>query len=102
MQLPILLLTPNATKAHIVPGLADNSLISIGKLCNEDCEARFTKRNLTITKDNTIILHGKRLLNGLWSIDNLNTKLINYAQEDSRLVAIAFYHAAAGYPAQTA
>lgn len=55
------------------PNLTTGSLISVGQLCDDDCIATFTKQNVTMTKENTIILTGHRLNNGLWHIPLSNT-----------------------------
>ena len=47
-DLPIPSLSPLACKAHVYPGLKSASLIAIGQLCDEDCSALFTKKELKI------------------------------------------------------
>jgi hypothetical protein len=61
-QLPI-----TARKAHILPGLAHSSLVSIGKLCDAGCEAKFGNQEVVITKNNINLLRGQRdRCTGLW------------------------------------
>jgi hypothetical protein len=57
-----------ATLAHIFPGLANHALISIGQLCDNQCEATFTNTHVTITRDNVKLFSGPRDTNGLWRI----------------------------------
>ena len=38
-----------ARRAHIIPGLASHSLISVVTLCNAGCDVLFTKIGCTIT-----------------------------------------------------
>lgn len=69
----ILLLAPQlskeATKAHILHNLKTGSLISVGKLCDNDCIALFSKYNVQIFKNGSLIIQGTRdATNGLWTI----------------------------------
>ncbi len=53
--------------AHIIPGLASHSLISVVTLCNTGCNAVFTKIRCTIMYCGKIILcGGKCTCTGLW------------------------------------
>ena len=55
--------------ANILPGLSNSSLLSVGKLCNDDCTAVFTKHNFFLLKNKQIILKGHRnWTDGLWDI----------------------------------
>ena len=42
------------------PFLTNSSLLSVGQLCDNDCVAIFTKREMFIRKDGRVILQGKR------------------------------------------
>jgi hypothetical protein len=42
-----------AREAHILPGLAHSLLLSIGKLCDAECEAKFNNQQRLITKNDT-------------------------------------------------
>ena len=69
----ILPLSNNISKqgrtAKILPELKSASLISIGKLCDDDCQVYFDKRNLQVRKNNKLILQGKRnYKDGLYDI----------------------------------
>jgi hypothetical protein len=57
--------------AHVFPGMADNSLLSAGKLCNEGYSVTFTIDNVTIfNKIGKEILKGSRNLDTqLWLIN---------------------------------
>ena len=61
-------LTPAASTGHVLDGLSTGSLISIGKLCDDDCAAMFSKYHVHIIKNGNIIIKGKRNPNGLWNI----------------------------------
>jgi hypothetical protein len=69
-QLPI-----TAREAHILPGLAHSSLVSIGKLCDVGCEAKFDNQEVVITKNNINLLRGQRdRCTGLWRIPLTNNE----------------------------
>jgi hypothetical protein len=58
-----------AQQAHIIPGLAAHSLISVVTLCNAGCNVAFTKIGYTITYCGKIILCGSKCTRtGLWII----------------------------------
>ena len=61
-------LSPLATTGHVLKGLSTNSLISISKLCDDDCVALFTKYDVRIMKNGNVIIRGQRQNNGLWNI----------------------------------
>jgi hypothetical protein len=62
-------LPASARAAHIIPGLASYSLLSIVTICNARCTATFTKINCTITyRGHTIICGHKCTHTGLWMI----------------------------------
>jgi hypothetical protein len=73
-NMPIQQLPPEATQAHVFPALKSASLVSIGQLCDVDCEARFRKKDLQIYNNKQqLILTGERNdQDGLWDID-MNT-----------------------------
>ena len=49
-------------------------LISLGKICDDDCIAIFSWHNLKILKNNQVIIVGRRINNGLWEIPMSSTK----------------------------
>jgi hypothetical protein len=57
--------------AHVPPGMANHSLLSVGKLCNEAYSVTFKIDAITIYNPHGIqILRGARDLNtGLWCIN---------------------------------
>ncbi len=61
---------PSAARlAHIIPGLAYHSLISVVTLCNAGCDVLFTKIGCTITHwGRTIMCGNKCTRTGLWMI----------------------------------
>ena len=62
-------LSKQASQGHILNGLKTGSLISIAKLCDDDCAALFTKYSVKIFKNGMVIILGLRNVNsGLWSI----------------------------------
>jgi hypothetical protein len=60
-----------ASKAHILPGMANHYLISVGQLCNEGYIVTFKQDTVIICdSDNSKLLSGPRDLNtGLWRIN---------------------------------
>ena len=62
-------LSTNAQTALIYPDLNNESLLSIGQFCDDNCWALFTKKNVYIIKDDAVILNGIRnRTDGLWDI----------------------------------
>ena len=61
-------LLKNAQHAYMFNDLATGSLISIGKLYDDNCFALFSKYFLKILKNNKVIITGKRNNNELWDI----------------------------------
>jgi hypothetical protein len=74
-----------APHAHIIPGLASHSLISIVTLCNAGCNVDFTKIGCPITYCGKVILCGSKCTRtGLWMIplcptppSSANNNLVN-------------------------
>jgi hypothetical protein len=60
-----------ASKSHVFPGMANNSLLSVGQLCDEGYTFTFKQDTVTICDSgNSQILSGPRDLNtGLWRIN---------------------------------
>jgi hypothetical protein len=62
-------LSATAKTAHILDGMTNSSLISIGQLCDDDCVAVLDKRKLQVFKRNAYVLSGTRnKIDGLWDI----------------------------------
>jgi hypothetical protein len=60
-----------ASKAHVFPGMANHSLLSVGQLCDEGYIVTFKQDTVTICDSgNSQILSGPRDFNtGLWRIN---------------------------------
>jgi hypothetical protein len=51
---------PNASRqAHILPGLAQHSLLSVGQMCDSGCAVTFTANKVAVTHGATTILTGQ-------------------------------------------
>ena len=62
-------LSPAARSAMILPGLKSASLVSIGQLCDDDCDVLLNKKKLIAIKNKKIVLQGTRnYSDGLWDI----------------------------------
>ena len=59
-QLELATLPDEASKAHILTGIAHSSLISIGKLCDTVFEDNFNQQTMSVTKYDKIVLQGTR------------------------------------------
>jgi hypothetical protein len=66
-------LSSMAQSAFALDALKTGTLISLAKLCDDDCIAIFNKHDVKIIKDNEIIIKGSRMPNGLWSLPLLNS-----------------------------
>jgi hypothetical protein len=60
-----------ASKAHVFPGMAHHSLLSVGQLCDEGYIVTFQRDTVTIcNSDNSELLSGPRdATTGLWRIN---------------------------------
>jgi hypothetical protein len=74
-ELDIPKLNAAAYKAHVFPGMAHHSLLSVGQLCNEGYIVTFKQDTVTIyDSGNSKLLSGPRYLNtGLWRINLRHT-----------------------------
>ena len=62
-------LSTPASSGFVLNGLTTGSLISISKLCDDDCVALFSKYDVKIIKDGRVIIVGPReKSSGLWTI----------------------------------
>jgi hypothetical protein len=70
-ELDIPLLNAAASKAHVLPGMDNHSLLSVGQLCEEGYIVTFKQASVTICdSEKSQILSGPRDLNtGLWRIN---------------------------------
>jgi hypothetical protein len=64
-------LNASVSKAHVSPGVANHSLLSVGQLCDEGYKVTFKQDTVTICNSgNSQILSGPRDVNtGLWGIN---------------------------------
>ena len=67
-------LSSQAQSAFVLDNLQTGTLISLGKLCDDDCIAIFNKYEVRILKQDEVIITGQRMLNGLWSIPITTTE----------------------------
>jgi hypothetical protein len=60
-----------ASKAHVFPGMAHHSLISVGQLCDEGYIVTFQRDTVTVcSSENSKLLSGPRdVTTGLWRIN---------------------------------
>ena len=95
-------LNQQARQAHILPELKNSSLISIGKLCDAGCIAKFDKNHVVIQQNgNTIITGDRNPTNGLWNIPLTNPKQHSCnltAHGSTTELSVKFMHAAAFSP----
>ena len=61
-------LSTKAQSAFVLDGLRTGTLVSLAQLCDDDCIAMFTKYDVQVLKNDTVIITGVRTPNGLWSI----------------------------------
>jgi hypothetical protein len=63
-------LPPQERQAHILPGLGHNSLISVGKLCDNGCSVTFTQEQVTVSRNGKCVMYGSRdPKSRLWQVD---------------------------------
>ena len=62
------LLSNKAQSAFVLDDLKTGTLVSLSQLCDDDCIAIFSRFKVQILKQDKIIITGKRMSNGLWSI----------------------------------
>ena len=70
-------LSEAAKDASVLPGLESSSLVSLGQLCDDDCEILLNKKSLFVIKENELILEGYRNQNDLlWDIPVSNPDIL--------------------------
>jgi hypothetical protein len=101
-------LPPQARKAHILPGLVYNSLISVGQLCDNGCSVTFTQEQVTVSKNGKCVMYGSRDPRScLWRVDlkqKFETKYLqcNHAHDNSNQKDLINYlHAACFSPVKS-
>jgi hypothetical protein len=66
---------PQARKAHVLPGLVHNSLISVGQLCNNGCDVTFNKYTVSVMNNIKCVVTGALdPQSGLWCVNLRNAK----------------------------
>jgi hypothetical protein len=102
------MLSPKAQTAFVLDDLQTGTLISLAQLCDDDCIAIFNKYDVRILKKDEIIITGKRMSNGLWSIPITSTTAdpppVHQANgilrlDKPRQELAAYHHATLGSPA---
>jgi hypothetical protein len=51
---------PEARRAHILPGLVHNSLITVGQLYDSECNVIFTQYKVEVNKEGKSVMSGIR------------------------------------------
>jgi hypothetical protein len=99
---------PQARKAHILPGLVHNSLISVGKLCDNGCNITFTQEQVTVSKNGKCVMYGSQdPRSRLWRVDlkqKFETQHVqcNHAHDNSNQKDLVNYlHAACFSPVKS-
>jgi hypothetical protein len=87
-------LSTEATEAFSLDNLKTGSLVSLAKLCDDDCIAIFNKFDVKIVKNNHVIITGARLRNGLWSIpiESVQHQANGILRTDKIKSELAIYH----------
>ena len=74
-------LTTVGQKALSFPNLTNESLLSVGQLCNDNCEVKFDKNTVTVLKNEKVILKGKRnIRDNLYDINLLQNQVTKPVQ----------------------
>jgi hypothetical protein len=101
-------LPPQARKAHVLPDLVHNSLISVGQLCDNRCNVTFKKEVVSVMSNRKCVMLGScDLHSGLWRIDLRNSKLeiqsaCNHAHDArNQKELINYLHAACSSPVKS-
>jgi hypothetical protein len=101
-------LPPQARQAHILPGLVHNSLISVGKLCDNRCSVTFTQEQVTVSKNGKCVVDGSQdPKSRLWHVYlkkrfETNQVHCNHAHDDSNQKDLINYlHAACFSPVKS-
>jgi hypothetical protein len=101
-------LPPQARKAHILPGLVHNSLISVGQLCDNGCSVTFTQEKVTVLRNGKCVMYGSRdPISRLWRVDlkqkfETNQVQCNHTHDNSNQKELINYlHAACFSPVKS-
>ena len=67
-------LSTKAQQAHVLPGLTNASLLSVGKLCDDDCDVIFRQHDMHVLKNkanvSTFLQHQHPILKGTRNYQN--------------------------------
>jgi hypothetical protein len=102
-------LPPEARRAHILPGLVHNSLMSVGQVCDSQCDVIFTRDKVEVNTDGNLVMPGIRYQRSLLrrvalqETPKSNYKnACNHAHETSNFKELTNYiHAAAFSPVKS-
>ena len=106
-QLPLSpFLSSAAQSAYVIDELQTGTLISLGQLCDDDVTAVFSKTAVNLLKNNEIIITGKRLTNGLWSIPLATSSIVPTIHQANGILRLdlpkqelaVFHHVTLGSP----
>jgi hypothetical protein len=86
---------PQAARlAHILTGLAQHSLLSVGKMCESGCSVTFTASNVKVTNgDSTILMGNRDKQSNLWSNGGQIHSAHNVYEQKSIQDTITYLHA---------
>jgi hypothetical protein len=101
-------LSPQARKAHILPGRVHNSFISVGQLYDNGCNVTFTQEQVTVSRDGKCVMYGSRdPRSRLWRVDlkqKFETKHVqcNHAHDNiNQKYLINYLHSACFSPVKS-
>jgi hypothetical protein len=72
-------LNADASKAHVFPGMANHSLLSVGQLCNEGYIVTFKNASVTVCNSQK-----SQILSGPWDLDT-GLWRINLRQDNQQI-----------------
>ena len=104
--IPIPDLPKEATRTKIFRHMNTGALLSLGQLCDNNCDVLLSKNNLHVFKNNKPIMKGLRnRFDGLWDVNvpiNNTQQTINIIipKNTTKKSLIQFYHAACSSPAK--
>ena len=109
--LPYPSLSPDATLVRVLPHLKSASLLSLGQICDDDCNVLLNKKHLHVFKHNQPLIHGYRNPHdGLWDIPIPLTQhpaiahhkaSVIIQKKTPRKTLVQFYHAACFSPSRS-
>ena len=102
-DLPITtMLTRQSKEALVYPKIENESLLSIGQLCDDNCVAIFTRQHLYVLKNGIPILKGKRNhIDRLWDVHLEGTAKSNSTKSDQINYIVLRYQTKKAIPAST-